>query len=207
MFGRKWAMVVLTVAVGAGMTSSVRAEEIRSNLPHDVAEFVDRSEQCNELMLVEASDDSEEIADAVKELECGRLDRDEARLRRKYRNNVRVIQAIEELNDGGTPALFHSAAASTPAAEKKAPTTSTPDVALAAALVDALNQYERMPIQEAIDYVATKRGLAAAMLKTARQRLRSKASRDPGQAHYQMALSTIAAQSDPMRAVRAQLAK
>lgn len=119
----------------------------------------------------------------------------------------KVIQAIEELNDGGTPALFHSAAASTPAAEKKAPTTSTPDVALAAALVDALNQYERMPIQEAIDYVATKRGLAAAMLKTARQRLRSKASRDPGQAHYQMALSTIAAQSDPMRAVRAQLAK
>jgi hypothetical protein len=119
----------------------------------------------------------------------------------------KVIQAIEELNNGGAPTLFHSDAAAAPAGEKKGPATSTPDVALAVALVDALNQYERMPIQEAIDYVATKRGLAAAMLKTARQRLRSKASKDPGQVHYQMALSTIAAQSDPMRAVRAQLAK
>jgi hypothetical protein len=119
----------------------------------------------------------------------------------------KVIQAIEELNNGGSPALFHSDAAAASVPEKKTGATSTPDVALAAALVDALNQYERMPIQEAIDYVAAKRGLAAAMLKTARQRLRSKASKDPGQAHYQMALSTISAQSDPMRAVRAQLAK
>ena len=119
----------------------------------------------------------------------------------------KVIQAIEELNKGGSPSLFQIDANAAAAAEKKAPATSTPDVALAAALVDALNQYERMPIQEAIDYVATKRGLTAAMLKTARQRLRSKTSKDPGQAHYQMALSTISAQSDPMRAVRAQLAK
>jgi hypothetical protein len=119
----------------------------------------------------------------------------------------KVIQAIEELNKGGSPSLFQIDAEAAAAAEKKAPATSTPDVALAAALVDALNQYERMPIQEAIDYVAAKRGLAAAMLKTARQRLRSKTSRDPGQAHYRTALSTISAQSDPMRAVRAQLAK
>ena len=118
----------------------------------------------------------------------------------------KVIQAIDELNGGGAPSLFQIDA-NAANADKKAPATSTPDVALAAALVDALNQYERMPIQEAIDYVAAKRGLAAAMLKTARQRLRSKTSRDPGQTHYQMALSTISAQSDPMRAVRAQLAK
>jgi hypothetical protein len=119
----------------------------------------------------------------------------------------KVIQDIEALNKGGAPSLFQTDGAQAPAPEKRGPATSTPDVALAAALVDALNQYERMPIQEAIDYVATKRGLAAAMLKTARQRLRSKTSKDPGQAHYQMALSTISAQSDPMRAVRAQLAK
>jgi hypothetical protein len=119
----------------------------------------------------------------------------------------KVIQAIEDLNNGGAPSLFETDGAATHAPEKKSVAASTPDVALAAALVDALNQYERMPIQEAIDYVAAKRGLAAAMLKTARQRLRSKASKDPGQAHYQMALSTISAQSDPMRAVRAQLAK
>jgi hypothetical protein len=118
----------------------------------------------------------------------------------------KVIQAIEDLNSGGSPSLFQTDT-SDAAADKKGAVASTPDVALAAALVDALNQYERMPIQEAIDYVAAKRGLAAAMLKTARQRLRSKTSKDPGQAHYQTALSTIAAQSDPMRAVRAQLAK
>jgi hypothetical protein len=119
----------------------------------------------------------------------------------------KLIRSIEDFNRGETPALFQNDEADAAAAEKKAPATSTPDVALAAALVDALNQYERMPIQEAIDYVAAKRGLAAAMLKTARQRLRSKTSKDPGQAHYQTALSTIAAQADPMRAVRAQLAK
>jgi hypothetical protein len=119
----------------------------------------------------------------------------------------KVIQAIEELNGGGSPSLFQSDGGAAGAADRKAPATSSPDVALAAALVDALNQYERMPIQEAIDYVAAKRGLAAAMLKTARQRLRSKTSKDPGQTHYQIALSTISAQSDPMRAVRAQLAK
>jgi hypothetical protein len=116
----------------------------------------------------------------------------------------KLIQAIEELNSGRSVALFETAAG---AADKKAPVASSPDVALAAALVDALNQYERMPIQEAIDYVAAKRGLNAAALKTARQRLRSKTSRDAGQSHYQTALTTIAAQSDPMRAVRAQLAK
>jgi hypothetical protein len=119
----------------------------------------------------------------------------------------KLIQAIEELNRGEAPELLYAEGAGAAAAEKRAPVTSSPDVALAAALVDALNQYEQMPIQEAIDYVAAKRGLAAAMLKTARQRLRSKSSKDPGQAHYQTALSTIAAQTDPMRAVRAQLAK
>jgi len=119
----------------------------------------------------------------------------------------KVIQAIEELNNGGAPLLFQVDGNAVAAAEKRGPATSTPDVALAAALVDALNQYERMPIQEAIEYVATKRGLTAALLKTARQRLRSKTSKDPGQAHYQMALSTISTQTDPMRAVRAQLAK
>jgi hypothetical protein len=118
----------------------------------------------------------------------------------------KLIQAIEELNSGGSPALLEGTASGS-GAEKKALVASSPDVALAAALVDALNQYERMPVQEAIDYVASKRGLSAAALKTARQRLRSKTSKDAGQSHYQAALTTIAAQSDPMRAVRAQLAK
>ena len=74
-------------------------------------------------------------------------------------------------------------------------------------MVDALNQYEKMPIQEAIDYVAAKRGLSANNLKNIRQRLRSKTSKDSGQPHYQAALTTIAAQPDPARAIRVQLAK
>jgi hypothetical protein len=116
----------------------------------------------------------------------------------------KLIQAIEELNRGGSPALLTDVP--NEHAERK-PTGASPDVALAAALVDALNKYEKMPIQEAIDYVAAKRGLTPANLKNARQRLRSKASRDAGLPHYQAALSTIAAQPDPMRAVRAQLMK
>jgi hypothetical protein len=116
----------------------------------------------------------------------------------------KLVSSLEELNRGTSPALFELSKGN--AAEKKASGASA-DQALAAALVDALNQYEKMPIQEAIDYVAAKRGLTAANLKNIRQRLRSKSSKDSGQPHYQAALSTIAAQPDPTRAIRVQLMK
>jgi hypothetical protein len=116
----------------------------------------------------------------------------------------KLIQALEELDRGTTPALLEAGKEN--AAEKKSAGASA-DLALAAALVDALNQFEKMPIQEAIDYVAAKRGLSANNLKNIRQRLRSKSSKDAGQSHYQAALSTIAAQPDPARAIRVQLAK
>jgi hypothetical protein len=116
----------------------------------------------------------------------------------------KLIQDLEELNRGNSPAIFELGKEN--AADKK-PTGASADLALAAALVDALNQYEKMPIQEAIDYVASKRGLSANNLKNVRQRLRSKSSKDAGQPHYQAALSTIAAQPDPARAIRVQLMK
>jgi len=116
----------------------------------------------------------------------------------------KLVQALEELNRGIPSSLFELGKEAS--GEKKAVGASA-DLALAAALVDALNQYEKMPIQEAIDYVAAKRGLTAANLKNARQRLRSKTSNDSGQPHYQAALSTIAAQPDPSRAIRVQLMK
>jgi hypothetical protein len=115
----------------------------------------------------------------------------------------KLIQALEDLNHGKSAALFELKDGT---AEKKAAGASA-DQALAAALVDALNQYEKMPIQEAIDYVASKRGLTANNLKNIRQRLRSKTSKDSGQSHYQAALTTIAANPDPARAIRVQLAK
>ncbi len=117
----------------------------------------------------------------------------------------KLIQAIEEFNRGETPALFEPEQGAPK--EKKTAATSSPDVALAAALVDALNEYEKMPIQEAIVYVASKRGLNAGELKTARQRLRAKATKDAGHAHYQTALATIAAQADPARAIQRHLSK
>lgn len=116
----------------------------------------------------------------------------------------KLIQALEDLNRGTSAALFELSKEG--AAEKKA-TGASADLALAAALVDALNQFEKMPIQEAIDYVAAKRGLSANNLKNIRQRLRSKTSKDAGQPHYQAALTTIAAQPDPARAIRVQLMK
>jgi hypothetical protein len=116
----------------------------------------------------------------------------------------KLIQDLEDLNRGNTPAIFELGKEN--AGEKK-PTGASADLALAAALVDALNQYEKMPIQEAIDYVAAKRGLSANNLKNVRQRLRSKSSKDAAQPHYQAALSTIAAQPDPARAIRVQLMK
>lgn len=116
----------------------------------------------------------------------------------------KLIQALEELNRGAAPALFEPGKED--GGEKK-PSGASADMAMAAALVDALNQYEKMPIQEAIDYVAAKRGLIASNLKNVRQRLRSKTTKDAGQPHYQAALSTIAAQADPARAIRVQLMK
>jgi hypothetical protein len=117
----------------------------------------------------------------------------------------KLVQALEELNRGETPALLKPDAEA--AVERKPATGASPDLALAAALVDALNQYERMPIQEAIDYVAAKRGLRASILKSVRARLKSKSSTDSGQAHYRAALTTIAQQPDPARAIRTQLMK
>jgi hypothetical protein len=116
----------------------------------------------------------------------------------------KLIQALEELNRGGKPALLTEL--SEASAEKKQ-SGASPDLALAAALVDGLNQYEKMPIQEAIDYVAAKRGISATNLKTARQRLRSKTLKDGGRSHYQAALATIAGHADPARAIRMQLMK
>lgn len=116
----------------------------------------------------------------------------------------KLIQALEELDRGTVPSLFEVAKEN--AGDKKSAGAS-PDLALAAALVDALNQYEKMPIQEAIDYVAAKRGISPVNLKNVRQRLRSKTTKDAGQPHYQAALSTIAAQADPARAIRVQLMK
>ena len=115
----------------------------------------------------------------------------------------KLVQALEELNRGTTPALLEAGKEN--GGEKRSGASA--DLALAAALVDALNLYEKMPIQEAIDYVASKRGLSANNLKNVRQRLRSKSSKDAGQPHYQAALTTIAAQPDPARAIRVQLAK
>jgi hypothetical protein len=116
----------------------------------------------------------------------------------------KLIQALEELNRGTVPALLE--AGKEDGGDRKSAGASA-DLALAAALVDALNQFEKMPIQEAIDYVASKRGLSANNLKNVRQRLRSKSSKDAGQPHYQAALSTIGAHPDPSRAIRVQLMK
>jgi hypothetical protein len=116
----------------------------------------------------------------------------------------KLIQALEALNSGDTPALLKPSSHENGEPRQ---TAATADLALAAALVDALNEFEKMPIQEAIDYVAAKRGLRPATLKSVRQKLKSKTSNDPGSKHYQTALATIAAQSDPIRAIRAQLMK
>jgi hypothetical protein len=117
----------------------------------------------------------------------------------------KLIQALEALNTGATPALLQASGPNNGEPPRLAGAGA--DMALAAALVDALNEYERMPIQEAVDYVAAKRGLRAATLKSIRQKLKSKNSKDPASQHYHTALETIAAQADPIRAIRAQLMK
>ena len=101
MFGRMWAVAVLTVAGGAGMTSSVQAVEVRIGLPSEVANFVERSEMCNAWLMGDLEGEDDEIAEELKSLECGRLDSDETRLRRKYRSNNKILKAIDDATDLG----------------------------------------------------------------------------------------------------------
>jgi hypothetical protein len=70
-------------------------------LPGDVRAFVERRIECNHWAGEDAYDAERgrQIAAAVERLRCDRIDRDEARLRRRHSGSARVRRALERARD------------------------------------------------------------------------------------------------------------
>ena len=70
-------------------------------LPGDVRAFVERRIECNHWAGEDAYDTQRgrQIAAAVERLRCDRIDRDEARLRRRHADSAKVRRALERARD------------------------------------------------------------------------------------------------------------
>ena len=71
------------------------------DLPPEVAEFIDRRVGCNYWMSEPPGDDErqDQIAGHLMQLRCDSLSKDERSLKRHYRTNKKVIQALETSKD------------------------------------------------------------------------------------------------------------
>ena len=69
--------------------------------PRDVAEVAERIAMCTHFAGEEPYDAGrrKEIADAMKKYRCDRLDRDEAELRRRYKNAPAVTSILQEAHE------------------------------------------------------------------------------------------------------------
>src|SRR5512146_171059 len=70
-------------------------------LPPDARAVVERRIGCNHWSGEDAYDAARarQIRAAVRRLHCGRLERDEARLRRRYRSSPKVLKALADSRD------------------------------------------------------------------------------------------------------------
>ena len=95
-------MLLVLAAMGQGAATCVRAEvhdeigALMKGQPTDVARHFDRLLTCQHFADEEAYDAARkrEIDHGFKRYRCGLLDKDEAALRRKYRNNAPVLDRI-----------------------------------------------------------------------------------------------------------------
>lgn len=76
-------------------------EALKKGVPKDVASFIDRTFECNHWGGEEPYDAkrAKQIERAVKRLRCDGLPRDEKKLRKKYRNNPKVLKALDEADN------------------------------------------------------------------------------------------------------------
>ena len=70
---------------------------LSKGLPHDAGEIVTRIAQCNHWSSGEAHDPAraKEIEGAIRKYGCNTIDRDEARLRKRYAGNSAVLKALD----------------------------------------------------------------------------------------------------------------
>ncbi|HEY7810388.1 MAG TPA: hypothetical protein VIA98_08415 [Allosphingosinicella sp.] len=69
--------------------------------PKAVAKFIARRANCNHFLGEEPYDKARaaELNKAIRELRCGRIDRDERRLRVRYAAHSTVLRLLEETSD------------------------------------------------------------------------------------------------------------
>ncbi len=71
------------------------------NAPRKVAKFIERRAGCNHFLGEEPYDRERaaELARAIRELRCGRIERDERRLARGYRGRPDILRLLKETED------------------------------------------------------------------------------------------------------------
>ncbi|WP_051971299.1 hypothetical protein [Massilia sp. 9096] len=92
-------------ACAAGLQSGAQGQEAVDALtrgqPQDVAALIGRIVDCNHWRGEEGydADRKKEIREALRDLKCDRLDRDEAVVRKRYPNNRKVSAALDKAKD------------------------------------------------------------------------------------------------------------
>jgi hypothetical protein len=76
-------------------------EALKKGMPKDVASFIERTFECNHYGGEEPYDAgrAKQIERARKKLRCEDLPRDGKRLRKKYRNDPKVLKALDAADD------------------------------------------------------------------------------------------------------------
>lgn len=96
-------MIALVVALTLQASHSAEQELARFGLlPRDVAAFIERRTSCNHFAGEFNGDRSardRQVTRAMRDLRCGRLDADEAALRRRHARAPKVLQALTETRD------------------------------------------------------------------------------------------------------------
>jgi len=74
---------------------------LQKGMPEDVATFIPRVVECNHFGGEDAydKDRAEYLKKSVEEAGCGNIPKNEANLRQKYKNNPKVLDAIQKAKD------------------------------------------------------------------------------------------------------------
>jgi hypothetical protein len=94
----RFAMVCFfTLSAFARAQDPADVEALKKGQPKDVAAFIHRSFNCHHWAGEEPYDKAraQEIARAIKRYHCDRMEADEARLRKKYRNTPKVLEVLD----------------------------------------------------------------------------------------------------------------
>jgi hypothetical protein len=95
--------LLAALAAVLAVPSSAEADLIArvERAPKDVSSFIERRAGCNHWLGEVPYDDARgaEIARAVRHLRCGDLEREEGKLRRRYRQQPVVLMLLDETTD------------------------------------------------------------------------------------------------------------